>query len=143
MKSITMVIAACALLAACNKNDSADTTHTTSAPGVAATTADTADNTKLNERDRGNATPTSGDQSNSKSDVTITADIRKAIESDSALSTDAKNVKVVTQNGAVILRGPVKSEAEKASVGSKASGVAGVKNVENQLDVVTDKRGNQ
>jgi hyperosmotically inducible protein len=142
MKKTLFVITACALLA-CNKDNNADTTHTTSAPGVAATTADTADNTKLNERDRGGATLTSGDQSNSKADIAISSDIRKALVSDGALSMDAKNVKVVTKDGAVILRGPVKSEAEKNEVGNKASGVAGVKHVENQLDVVPEKRGNQ
>ena len=142
MKTI-FVIATCAALAACNKDNSADTTRTTGATGVTPTTATSADNTKLNERDRGNATPTSGDQSNTKADIDITSQIRKAIVSDDSLSTDAKNVKVVTQNGAVILRGPVKSEAEKNTVGSKASGVAGVKSVENQLDVVPEKRGNQ
>ncbi|HEY2367192.1 MAG TPA: BON domain-containing protein, partial [Polyangiaceae bacterium] len=73
----------------------------------------------------------------------ISSDVRKAIVSDGALSTDAKNVKVVTKDGAVILRGPVKSEAEKNEVANKASGVAGVKHVENQLDVVPEKRGNQ
>ena len=139
MNKLGFVIAACAALAACNKND-ADTTRTTSADP---TVAPTADNTKLNERDRNGATPTSGDQSNSKSDLDITAQIRKSIVGDSSLSMDAKNVKVITQNGAVVLRGPVKSDAEKNAVGSKASGVAGVKNVENDLDVVPEKRGNQ
>jgi len=142
MKTLLFVIAACALLA-CNKDNSADTTRTTSATGVAATTADTADNTKLNERDRNNATPTPGDQSNSKPDLAITAQIRKAIAADDAMSTDAKNVKIITQDGSVVLRGTVKSEAEKNAVGIKASGIAGVKRVENQLDVVTEKRGNQ
>ena len=143
MKTI-FVIATCAALAACNKDNTADTTRTTSAnPGVAPTTGDNADNTKLNERDRGNATPTSGDQSNAKPDIVITAEIRKQIVGDGALSMDAKNVKIITQNGVVILRGPVHSEAEKNELGNRASGVAGVKSVDNQLDVVTDKRGNQ
>jgi len=143
MNKLIFVIAAACTALACNKSDT-DTTRTTSATtGVTATTADNADNTKLNERDRNGATPTSGDQGNSKADVALTSEIRKAINSDSALSVDAKNVKIVSRDGAVILRGPVKSEAEKTTVGSKASGVAGVKSVENQLDVVTDKRGNQ
>jgi hyperosmotically inducible periplasmic protein len=135
-----LLIAACALFA-CNKDNSADTTRTTSA--TTEVPATTADNTKLNERDRKGATLTPGDQNNNKADVEITAQIRKAIVGDSALSTDAKNVKIVTQDGAVVLRGPVESEAEKNAVGSKAAGVAGVKHVENQLDVVSEKRGNQ
>ncbi|HEX4515411.1 MAG TPA: BON domain-containing protein, partial [Polyangiaceae bacterium] len=78
-----------------------------------------------------------------KSDIDITAQIRKQVVADDSLSADAKNVKIVTQSGAVTLRGPVKSVAEKNTIGSKASGIAGVKNVDNELDVVTDKRGNQ
>lgn len=142
---VTIIIAACAALAAaCNKDNSADTTRTTSAtPPTTGTTAETADNTKLNERDRNGATLTPGDQNNNKPDIAITAQVRKQLMSDDALSTDAKNVKVVTQGGVVVLRGTVKSDAEKSAVGSKASGVAGVKSVENDLDVVPEKRGNQ
>ncbi len=136
MKTI-FVLAACAALAACTK-DNTDTTRTTSA-----TTAETADNTKLNERDLNGANPTSGNQSNAKADIAISAEIRKAVVADDGLSMDAKNVKIVTQDGVVILRGPVKSDAEKDLVGSKASAVAGVTKVENHLDVISEKRGNQ
>ena len=67
------------------------------------------DNTATNERDRSGETQTSGDQSNSKDDVNTTAAIRRAVVKDHSLSTMAKNVKIITANGTVTLRGPVKN----------------------------------
>jgi osmotically-inducible protein OsmY len=49
--------------------------------------------------------------------------VRKAIVSDKALSTYAHNVKVVAQNGTVTLRGPVRSDEEKAKVAQLAQSV--------------------
>jgi hypothetical protein len=97
-----------------------------------------ADNTGKNVRDRDDRTVTPGDQSGSAADRQLTANIRKAIVDDDALSTYAHNVKIVTHDGVVTLRGPVKSEAEKATVVAKAQQVAGVKRVENQLEVDHD-----
>src|SRR5438874_1273301 len=71
----------------------------------------TADNTRKNERDRSGETMTSGHQSNSQEDVKITAAIRRAVVGDNSLSTTAKNVKIITANGTVTLRGPVKNDA--------------------------------
>src|SRR6202030_4487036 len=68
-----------------------------------------ADNTAVNQRDRGNDTVTPMDQSNKPSDLKMTQEIRRAIVKDDALSTDAKNIKIITIDGAVTLRGPVKS----------------------------------
>src|SRR2546430_11777596 len=73
------------------------------------------DNTAKNERDRSSGTKTSGDQSNSSPDLKITQAIRRALIKDRELSTTAKNIKVVTANGQVTLRGPVKSEIGRAS----------------------------
>ena len=56
---------------------------------------------------------------------------------DDQLSMLAKNVKIITNEGAVTLRGPVKSSEEKAQIASVAKGVAGVKQVDNQLEVAT------
>ena len=88
-----------------------------------------------NERDRNNATKTPGDQSESEADRTISQNIRKAVTADDSLSTNGKNVKIITVDGVVTLRGPVKSEAEKTNIESKAKQIAGVKNVENQLEI--------
>jgi len=94
-----------------------------------------ADNTAKNERDRNDATKTAGDQSENEADRKITQEVRKSIVDDDKLSTSAQNVKIITNDGKVTLRGPVKSEEEKKAVESKAKQVAGVKNVENQLEI--------
>jgi len=95
------------------------------------------DNTGRNVRDRNEATKTPGDQSENEADRTISQTIRKAITADDSLSTNAKNVKIITNDGTVTLRGPVKSEKEKADIEAKAKQVAGVKNVDNQLEVAS------
>ena len=64
------------------------------------------DNTAINERDRSGETQTSGDQSNSSADLKITQGIRQALMKDGELSTTAKNIKIITDNGQVTLRGP-------------------------------------
>jgi osmotically-inducible protein OsmY len=95
------------------------------------------DNTARNERDRSDATKTPGDQAENEADRTITQSVRQAITSDDSLSTDAKNVKVITSDGTVTLRGPVQSEKEKTEIEAKAKQVAGVKKVDNQLEVAS------
>ena len=94
-----------------------------------------ADDTGRNVRDRGGDRPTAGTQSNKRDDVEITRDIRRAIVDDDTLSTNAHNVKVITIDGAVTLRGPVDTPQEKARVAAKARQVAGVKHVDNQIEV--------
>jgi hyperosmotically inducible periplasmic protein len=94
-----------------------------------------ADNTKLNERDRNPNEPTADRQKDNRSDREITQQVRKAIVKDKSLSTYAHNVKVITQNGMVTLKGPVRSEEEKQAVEAKAAEVAGRDKVTNQLDV--------
>ena len=119
------------------------------APALAAdmhkSTADThdtagvdADNTKRNARDADGHTLTPLDQGESEADRTITQHIRKEVVSSDRLSTNAKNVKIITQNGVVTLRGPVKSPEEKATIASVAQKTGGVKRVDNQLEVERD-----
>jgi hyperosmotically inducible periplasmic protein len=93
------------------------------------------DNTKTNERDRAANSPTAGQQKENRSDLDITRDIRRSITKDKALSTYAHNVKVITQNGNVTLKGPVRSEDEKAAVEAKASAVAGATHVKSEIEV--------
>jgi osmotically-inducible protein OsmY len=93
------------------------------------------DNTAINERDRSNDTQTSGDQSNSSADLKITQAIRQALMKDGELSTTAKNIKVITENGQVTLRGPVKTAQEKAKVNQLAKSAAGGAHIVDQLDV--------
>lgn len=93
------------------------------------------DNTKINERDRPAGRQTADQQSNAKGDLELVANIRKAVVGDKALSTSAHNVKIITNNGMVVLRGPVKSEAEKASIDQKAKALAGENNVTNAIEI--------
>src|SRR6184192_4969740 len=93
------------------------------------------DNTATNERDRSGETNTSGDQSNSAADLKITQAIRRALMKDSELSTTANNIKVITANGHVTLRGPVKTAQEKGKIGQVAKSAAGGAHIDNQLDV--------
>ncbi len=95
------------------------------------------DNSGKNVRDRQDATLTPGDQSNAKSDVAITQAIRKAVVADKGLSVNARNVKIITAKGVVTLRGPVGSAEEKETIGAKAQQVAGVKRVDNQLEIAS------
>jgi osmotically-inducible protein OsmY len=98
-----------------------------------------ADNTGKNVRDRNDErTLTPPDQGESASDRELTAIIRRAIVKDDSLSTNAHNVKIVTVDSVVTLRGPVKSAAEKAAVAAKAEQAKGVKRVDNQLEVEAD-----
>jgi hyperosmotically inducible periplasmic protein len=109
-----------------------------SAISLAAMAADDkskADNTVINERDRSDETKTSGDQSNTPADLKITQAIRRALMKDGELSMTAKNIKVITANGQVTLRGPVKTAQEKTKVSQLAKSAAGGAQIDNQLDV--------
>ena len=93
------------------------------------------DNTATNQRDRSGETKTSGDQSNSSADLKTTQAIRQALMKDGELSTTAKNIKVITANGHVTLRGPVKTAQEKAKIDQLAKSAAGGAQIDNQLDI--------
>jgi osmotically-inducible protein OsmY len=94
------------------------------------------DNTGRNIRDRSGATLTPGDQSESEADRTLTQRIRQAVVADDSLSTNAHNIKIITINGVVTLRGPVNSAQEKANIDAKAQQIAGATKVNNQLEIV-------
>ncbi len=94
-----------------------------------------ADNSKINQRDRNNNEPTADQQKSNRSDRDITQQVRKAIMEDKSLSTYAHNVKVITQNGMVTLKGPVRSEEEKRAIEAKAAEVAGADKITNEMDV--------
>ena len=93
------------------------------------------DNSAVNVRDRDPGAMTAGEQSNAKSDVELTREIRRAVVKDQSLSMLAHNVKIVTANGSVTLRGPVKTEEEKAAIANKAQQIAGADKVDNQIEV--------
>ncbi len=98
-----------------------------------------ADNTKVNQRDRNQNEPTADQQKENTNDRQLTAQIRRAIVKDKSLSTTAHNVKIISQNGAVTLKGPVKSEEEKQAIESKATEIAGAGKVNNELQVAPSK----
>jgi hyperosmotically inducible protein len=93
------------------------------------------DNTKVNQRDRQLATATADQQTNDRSDLETTRQIRRSVVSDKSLSTYGHNVKIITKGGKVTLRGPVRSEDEKTMIETKAAAVAGADNVLNELAV--------
>jgi hyperosmotically inducible periplasmic protein len=94
------------------------------------------DNTKQN---KDQTSPTGDQQKMNPADRAITQKIRKAIHEDTTLSTYAHNVKIITQDGKVTLRGPVRSEDEKSNIEAKAVTVAGQGNVTNQLEIAPPK----
>lgn len=94
-----------------------------------------ADNSKINQRDRNRDEVTADQQKQNTPDIELTRNIRRAVVQDDTLSTYAHNCKIITQNGNVTLKGPVKSADEKAAIEKKALEIAGQGHVTNQLDV--------
>ncbi len=97
------------------------------------------DNSGKNKRDKSGATVTPGDQSNAPADVKITQDIRRMVMDDKSLTMTAKNVKIITIDGKVTLRGPVNTAAEKESVCNHAKMVAGKTAVTDETEVKSAK----
>jgi osmotically-inducible protein OsmY len=93
------------------------------------------DNIKMNQRDQSSNLPSADQQQNARSDRDITQQIRQAIVDDKTLSTYAHNVKVITHDGLVTLRGSVRSDDEKRTVEIKAAEVAGEVNIVSDLTV--------
>ncbi len=100
---------------------------------VAQTPAPQPDNTKTNQRDRDPNQPTADQQKNDRTDRMLTKDIRRSLMADKSLSTNAHNLKIISQNGTVTLKGPVNSDDERRAVIAKAVAVAG------SADKVTDQ----
>jgi osmotically-inducible protein OsmY len=94
-----------------------------------------ADNTEKNKRDDKAGALTPGDQGESETDRTITQKVRQGVVGHDDLSTNATNVKIITRDSVVTLRGPVESQQEKTTVEAIARKVEGVKRVENQLEI--------
>lgn len=98
-----------------------------------------ADNTGKNIRDRNGNLPTAGDQSESEAARKITQKIRQALMKDNTLSTNARNIKIITNdNGIVVLRGAVNSENERNTVIRIVRNVDGVKSLDNHLEMAAD-----
>ncbi len=93
------------------------------------------DNTGVNARDRNVDAVTPMDQAENSTDIGITAGIRRALISESRFSLTAKNIKIITSDGHVTLRGVVASLAESGDIARLASTVQGVREVTNALEV--------
>jgi hyperosmotically inducible protein len=133
--TIVTMVAICGVFG-CNRTPS----DTQRAPGPEERTpaAVEPDNTKKNERDTEPGAVTAQDQGGSPLDLAITQQVRQLVVRDDSLSSAAKNVKIITTEGVVTLRGPVKSSEEKTTLAGFAKNVDGVKRVDNQLEVDAD-----
>lgn len=135
VRAIVPLLAASLLslaLAGCGKQVSTTASNTSNR----ANSADR-DNTAVNERDRDASAKTPIDQNENQADIDTTARIRKRIV-DTKMSVNAQNVKVITQDGRVTLRGPVKNADEKQQIEQIAADVAGADHVDNELEVETN-----
>ena len=124
--------------AATSGDEPADQKHaidTTKNEASAAPANTKPDNTKVNQRDTDTAALTPMDQGENDADLKMTQEIRKAVMADGSLSFTAKNVKIITLNGKVTLRGPVKTAAELSSIEGAARKVAGAGMVDSQLEL--------
>ncbi len=99
------------------------------------------DNTKTNQGDASQGAVTADQQKMNSTDRNIAKQIRSAIYKDKSLSTYAHNIKIIAQDGKVTLKGPVRSEDEKANVEAKAAAVVGATNVTSQIEVAPAKQG--
>jgi len=129
---------------ASNSSAGADSTAklapaSTDKPGTAGPASVEPDNTAVNKRDRDNGAKTPIDQNENQRDVNITAEIRKGVLGQKDMSINARNVKIITADGKVTLRGPVNSEGEKKVIEDIAKNLAGKYNVTNEIEVKTEK----
>jgi osmotically-inducible protein OsmY len=131
-----------------NDNSNISSTNTTTAtdvgtPGTTGTNdpgTNAADNTARNRRDQSSNNLTPLDQGNSQADLTLTQQIRKSVvSSTNNYSMTAKNVKIITVNGKVTLRGPVNNTDEKTGIEMIAKNAAGADNVDDELEVKTNQ----
>lgn len=128
-KELFLIGALSLTLVACNRPEDKPRSE------FAETETEEVENTGRNARDSDSNRMTPINQSENAADRTITLQIRQALIADNNLSTDAKNVKIITINGVVTLRGVVNNNQEKNWIERKANSVNGVRNIDNQLEV--------
>lgn len=106
-----------------------------SAPSFSKVAPAPADNSKINQRDQNDSQLTASDQGDSDADIATTQKIRQAVVSRESLSINAKNIKIITLNGVVTLKGPVASLAEKREIQQIAAKVATPAKIVDQIQV--------
>lgn len=95
-----------------------------------------ADNTEVNQRDANATAKTPIDQNENETDIQITSDIRKQVVAEKTFSVNAQNIKIITADGKVTLRGPVNSQSEKDAIEKIAHEVAGKDKVDSHIEIV-------
>jgi hyperosmotically inducible periplasmic protein len=128
MKTLLIVALALMTFASLPACDRMDSSSTSTPPAKA-------DNTAVNERDREGLTTLPADQVESAEDLAVTQQIRKSLTESTGFSTNAQNIKIVTANGRVTLRGPVDTVAERDRIILIATSIAGEGNVDDQLEL--------
>ena len=108
-----------------NADDSSAATHTE------------ADNSRANVRDQKSTALTSDNQTSKKNDVELIRKIRRSLTSDTSLSVNAHNVKIISHAGNVILKGPVNTVDERAAVERAAQNIAGKENVASEITIAS------
>ena len=128
-----LLLAACSLASA--ETTTTTTTETKTTKKKTDSAAPAADNTKVNERDRSKTAVTADQQKNNKTDLQLTAEIRRAVIAEKSLSVNAHNIKIIAVNGTVTLKGPVKNVSEKTTIEEKAVAAVGKANVKSEIEV--------
>jgi osmotically-inducible protein OsmY len=130
MKHLYFFLGGCLLAVGC---DNMAPTTSPSSPSVV-----NRDNTAVNKRDADARTMTPFDQSNTQADIDLVAKIRANVLEIKDLSVNGRNVKIITNQGKVLLRGPVASSSEREAIEKVAVDAAGAGNVTNNLEVDAD-----
>ncbi|MBV1720065.1 MAG: BON domain-containing protein [Desulfomicrobium sp.] len=92
-------------------------------------------NTNQNKRHMSPGGVTAEQQGESKQDLELTQKIRQAVVKNKDLSMNAHNVKIITIDGVVTLKGPVASDQEKKAVEELAAQVAGDGNIKSEITI--------
>lgn len=96
------------------------------------------DNSRVNERDSKERELSADQQKSNSSDTQITARIRRDIMNQKAFSTYAKNIKIITVDGKVTLKGPVRTQKEQAWILQSARSVVGLSNVVDKIEIAPE-----
>ncbi|MFL6447134.1 MAG: BON domain-containing protein [Bryobacteraceae bacterium] len=107
-------------------------------PQTGGNQSSSADNTKVNKRDRSQSEPTADNAKNGTNDRELMRQIRHDVVADKSLSTYAHNVKIVAQGGKVTLKGVVHTEEEKKTIEDLARKHAGESNVTDEITIKGD-----
>jgi osmotically-inducible protein OsmY len=92
-----------------------------------------ADKTIQNSISKINNGLTTFDQSESAGDLKLTQRLRQILVQNNELSTDAKNVKIITRKGVMTLKGTVETMEEMQFIVNSAMNMRAIKRVDNEI----------